>query len=66
MRSHSATYDINFEFQSPLWDSNVVTFLPQRTAPIRGFQTCASSILMDFVIPLENKDMFKQSIYLDI
>ena len=35
MRSHTSTYDINFEFQSPLRDSNVATFLPQRTAPIR-------------------------------
>ena len=47
-------------------DTNFATFLPRKSVSIHGFWIVASSILMAFVVLLENDDVFRLSIYLDI
>ena len=47
-------------------DTNFATFLPRKSVSIHGFWIVASSILMTFVLLLENDDVFRLSIYLDI
>ena len=47
-------------------DTNFATFAQRKSVPIDGFSIVASSILVVFVILLENDDVFKLPIYLDI
>ena len=42
------------------------TFVPRKNVSIHGFWIFASSILIAFAILLENDDVFKLSIYLDM
>ena len=47
-------------------DINFTTFVPRKSVSIDGFWIVASTILIVFVFMLENDDVFKLSIYLNI
>ena len=58
----SLIYEINVKFQ----DTNFMAFAPRKSVSIHGFRIVASFILMILVILLENDNVFKLLIYLEI
>ena len=47
-------------------DTSFITFVPRNSASVHSFGIFAFSILVAFVILLENDDVFKLSDYLDV